>query len=68
MTDRISQLVESDTTSPSLEKSVSFEIIPAVTQGGDQVADQDVDEIRIKDRLWVMSKNSLQLEEPRECM
>ena len=36
--------MESDVTSPSLERSVSFEIIPSVTQGGDQVAEQNVDD------------------------
>jgi len=35
---RILQKVESDTTSPSLERSVSFQVIPSVTQGDDQVA------------------------------
>jgi len=35
--------VESDTTSPSLERLISFEIIPAMTQSGDHVADQDAD-------------------------
>jgi len=39
-----SQQVESNDTSPSLERSVSLEIIPTVTQGGDHVADQDVDD------------------------
>ena len=38
----ISQQVESDATSPSLERSISSEIIPAVTYDGDHVADQDV--------------------------
>jgi len=33
--------VESDATSLSLERSVSFEVIPSVTQGDDQVAEQD---------------------------
>ena len=36
--------MESDATSPSLERSVSLEIIPKVTQGSDQVAEQDVDD------------------------
>jgi len=36
--------VESDATSPSLERSVSLEIIPTVTQGSDHVADQDTDD------------------------
>ena len=40
-TDRILQQVESDATLPSLDRSVSFEITPEVTQGGDHVADQD---------------------------
>ena len=40
----ISQQVESDATSPSLERSVSLEIIPTVTHGGDHVADQNVDD------------------------
>ena len=39
----IMQQVESDATSPSLERSVSLEIIPTVTQGSDHVADQDTD-------------------------
>jgi len=38
-TDRISQQVESNTTSLSLERPISFEIIYAVTHGGDHVAD-----------------------------
>jgi len=37
----ISQQVESYATSPSLERSVSLDIIPKVTQGSDYVADQD---------------------------
>jgi len=40
-TKEISQLVESDTTSPSLERSVSLEIILTVTQSSDHVVDQD---------------------------
>ena len=43
-TNMILQQVESDVTSPSLNRSVSLEIIPVVTQGGDHVADQDVDD------------------------
>jgi len=35
--------VKSDATSSSLERSVSFEVIPSVTQGDDQVAEQDDD-------------------------
>ena len=40
----ISQQVESDATSPSLERSVSLEIILKVTRGSDQVAEQDADD------------------------
>ena len=38
-----SQQVESDATSPSLERPISFEITSSVTQGDDQIAEQDVD-------------------------
>jgi len=55
-TNRISQHVESGATPPSPDSSVSFEITPEVTQGDDHVADEDADEMRIKDKLWVMSK------------
>jgi len=37
----ISQQVESDATSSFLNRTVSLEIIPAVTQGSDHVSDQD---------------------------
>ena len=62
----ISKQVESVATSPSLERSISLKIIPTVTQGSDHVAYQDTDMRRIKDRIWVMSVNPLQLEEPEE--
>ena len=42
-TDMMLQQVESDATSSSLGRSVSFEVIPSVTQGGDQVAEHDAD-------------------------
>ena len=42
-TKEISQQVESDATSLSLERSVSFEVTPSMTQGDDQVAEQDAD-------------------------
>ena len=42
-TNRILQQVESDAASPSLERSVSFEVIPLVTLGDDQVAKHDAD-------------------------
>ena len=49
-----SQQVESDATLPSLDRTVSLEITPAVTKGCDHVADSDAVIMRIKDRLWVM--------------
>ena len=59
--------MESDATSPSLERSVSLEIIPTMTQGSDHVADQDTDDDEEDhDRLWVMSMNPLQLKELEE--
>jgi len=36
--------VESEAISPSLERSVSLEIIPKVTQGSNQEAEQDADD------------------------
>ena len=33
--------MESDATSPSLKRSVLFQVISSVTQGDDQVAEQD---------------------------
>ena len=42
-TNRILQQVESDAISPSLERSVSFEVTPSVTQGDDQVSEQNAD-------------------------
>jgi len=50
-TKEVSQQVESDVTSPSLERSVSLEIIPTVTQDSNQAAEHDADDVRIKDRL-----------------
>jgi len=43
MANMILQQVKSDATSLSPERSVSFEVIPSVTQEDDQVAEQDVD-------------------------
>ena len=60
---RILQQVESDATSPSLKRSVSFEVTHSVTHRDDQVAEHDAVMMRIKDRLWVMSKNLLQFKE-----
>ena len=62
----ISPLVEREATTPSLERSVSVEIIPTVTQGSDHVANLNLIMMRINDRLWVMSMNPLQLEELEE--
>ena len=43
-TNMILQHVESDAISPPLDRSVSFEVIPSNTQGGDQVAEHDTDD------------------------
>ena len=43
-TKRVQQQVESDATSPSLERSVSLEITPTVTQVNDHVSAQDTDD------------------------
>ena len=42
--------MESDATSPSPSRSVSFEIIPSVTQGGNQVAKQDANDEEKEDQ------------------
>jgi len=65
-TKEVSQQVHSDATPLSLERSVSLAIIPKVTQGSDQIAEQDADDNEIKNRLWVMFMNSLQLEDSKE--
>ena len=52
-TKEVSQQVESDTTLPSLKRLVSLEIIPKVTHGSDQVAEQDADDD--EDQGYVMS-------------
>ena len=36
--------MESDATSSSLKRSVSFESLPTVAQGDNHVADQDIDD------------------------
>ena len=48
--------MESDATPPPLDRTVSFDVTPEVTQGGDHVANEDVMMMRIKDRLCVMFK------------
>jgi len=51
------------------DRTISFEITPEVAQSGDHVANHDAEDdevlrmMRIKNRLWVMYKNPLQLEE-----
>ena len=40
---KILQQVKSDATSSYLDRTISLQIIPAVTQGIDHVADQDAD-------------------------
>ena len=52
-TKEVSQQVESDATPPSLERSVSFEIIPKVTQGSDQLAEQDADDDEDQEQVMV---------------
>ena len=44
MTEGISQQVESDVTSPSLERSISFDTIPMVTRGSGHVVEHDADD------------------------
>ena len=58
--------MESDATSLPLERLVSLEIIPTVTQDSDHVVDHYTNDDEDKDRLWVMSMNQLQLEETEE--
>ena len=43
-TKEVSQQVENDATSQSLERSVSLKIIPTVTQSSDHVAKQDAED------------------------
>jgi len=50
---RISQEVESDTTPPTQDSSVSFHITPEVTKSDDHVADEDADDV--DDQGQVMS-------------
>ena len=40
--------MESDATSPSLERSISLKIIPMVRHGSDHVAEQDADDDEIQ--------------------
>jgi len=43
-TEGISQQMKSDATSSFLERSISLEIIPAVTHGGDHIANEDAND------------------------
>ena len=56
--------MESDATSSSLDRTVSLEIISAVTQDSDHVADQDADNDEDQGQAIGDVKNPLQLEEP----
>ena len=66
VTKGISQQVESYATSPSLERSVSLDIIPKVTQGSDYVPEQDADDDD-EDQRQVMGDvhESIAIERPR---
>ena len=65
-TDRISQQVESDAISQSLERSVSLEIILVVTQDDDHVANQDANDDEDQGRPMGEVHNPLQLKEPEK--
>jgi len=54
-TEKILQQVESDATLPSLDRSVLFEVILSVTQGGDHVAGQNADDDNNEDQGQTMS-------------
>ena len=55
-TSMTSQQVESDATLPALDSTILFEITPEVTQGGDYVGDEDVNDDENQGQVWVMSK------------
>jgi len=57
--------VESDVTSPSLERAVSLEIIPKVTQDSDQVAKQDADDDEDQEHVMGDAHESVAVERPR---
>ena len=65
-TKRVSQQIESDATSPSLERSVTLEFIPTVTHGSNHVADQNTDEEEDQGQAMGNVHESLQLEESEE--
>jgi len=64
-TKEVSQQVESDATSPSLERSVSLEIIPTVTQDSDQIAEQDTDGDADQGQVMCDVHESTAVERPR---
>ena len=57
--------MESDATSPSLERSVSLEIIPTVTLDSDQVAEQDADDEEDQGQIKGDVHESAAVERPR---
>jgi len=65
-TKEVSQQVESDATSSSLERSVSLKIIPKVTQDSGQVAEQDADNDEDQGLVMGDVHESVQLEDPEE--
>ena len=58
--------MESDATSPSLERSISLEIISTVTHGSDHVADQDTDVDEDQGQVMGDVHDPLQLEKQEE--
>jgi len=64
-TKEVSQQEESDATSLSLERSVSLEIIPKVTQGSNQVAQQDADDNEDQGHVMGDFHESVAVEKPR---
>jgi len=65
MTKEVSQQVESDATSPSLERTVSLEIIPTVTLGSNQIAEQDADNDEDQGQLMGDVHESVAVGRPR---
>jgi len=57
--------VENDATSLSPERPVSLEIIPAVTQGGDHVTDQNIDDDEDQEQAMSDIQKSIAVERAR---
>ena len=57
--------MESDATSPSLDRTVLVEIISAVTQGTDHVADQDADDDEDQEQVMGNVQESIAIERAR---